>query len=117
MAVPRGTPAGVLNPKRPIGNTPAALAMELIIRSLSDCGTSCNRLRHRSDMPPPRTSRFGSPLVLSRVHWVRLELVVEVRYLAWTDDNQLRQVIYQGLQEDKPPTEVRRPAPHPKPSC
>jgi ATP-dependent DNA ligase len=27
---------------------------------------------------PPRTNRFGSPLVLSRVHWVRPELVVEV---------------------------------------
>ena len=23
------------------------------------------------DVPPPRTSRFGAPLVLSRVHWVR----------------------------------------------
>ena len=27
--------------------------------------------------PPPRDSRFGSPLKLSRVHWVRPELVVE----------------------------------------
>jgi bifunctional non-homologous end joining protein LigD len=27
---------------------------------------------------PPRASRFGSPLVLSRVHWVRPEIVVEV---------------------------------------
>ena len=44
------------------------------------------------DVPPPRTSRFGSPLVLSRVHWVRPELVVEVKYLAWTVDNLLRQV-------------------------
>jgi hypothetical protein len=26
------------------------------------------------DRPPPRDSRFGSPLVLSRVHWVRPEL-------------------------------------------
>src|SRR5437899_1141829 len=33
------------------------------------------------DVPPPRTSRFGSPLVLSRVHWVRPELVAEVKYL------------------------------------
>jgi bifunctional non-homologous end joining protein LigD len=66
------------------------------------------------DVPPPRTSRFGSPLVLSRVHWVRPELVVEVKYLSWTDDNLLRQVIYQGLREDKPPSEVRRPVPHPK---
>ena len=28
--------------------------------------------------PPPRDSRFGSPLQLSKVHWVKLELVVEV---------------------------------------
>jgi ATP-dependent DNA ligase len=31
--------------------------------------------------------------VLSRVHWVRPELVAEVKYLTWTDDN-LRQVVY-----------------------
>jgi DNA ligase D-like protein (predicted ligase) len=66
------------------------------------------------DLPPPRTNRFGSPLVLSRVHWVRPELVVEVKFLTWTDDKLLRQVIYQGLREDEPPTEVRRPVPHPK---
>ena len=63
------------------------------------------------DKPLPRTNRFGSPLVLSRVHWVRPELVVEVKYLAWTEDNLLRQVVYQGLREDKDPREVRRPAP------
>ena len=28
--------------------------------------------------PPPRGTWFGSPLVLSRVHWVRPEMVVEV---------------------------------------
>jgi bifunctional non-homologous end joining protein LigD len=26
-------------------------------------------------VPPPRTSRFGSPLELNRVHWVRPEPV------------------------------------------
>ena len=57
-------------------------------------------------MPPPRDSRFGSPLVLSRVHWVRPELVPEVKYLTWTDDNLLRQVVYEGLREDKPAAEV-----------
>ena len=66
-------------------------------------------------VPPPRTSRFGSPLVLSRVHWVRPELVAEVKFLTWTDDNLLRQVVYEGLREDKPAAEVRRPVPHPKP--
>jgi DNA ligase D-like protein (predicted ligase) len=67
------------------------------------------------DKAPPRTNRFGSPLVLSRVHWVRPEIVVEVKYLTWTDDNLLRQVVYEGLREDKPSTEIRRPVPHPKP--
>jgi DNA ligase D-like protein (predicted ligase) len=68
------------------------------------------------EVPPPRSSRFGSPLVLSRVHWVRPELVAEVKYLTWTDDNLLRQVVYEGLREDKPAAEVRRALPHPKPA-
>jgi DNA ligase D-like protein (predicted ligase) len=63
------------------------------------------------EVPPPRSNRFGSPLVLSRVHWVRPELVAEVKFLTWTDDNLLRQVVYQGLREDKPAAEVRRPVP------
>lgn len=67
------------------------------------------------EVPPPRTSRFGSPLVLSRVHWVRPELVAEVKFLTWTDENLLRQVVYEGLREDKPAGEVRRPVPHAKP--
>jgi DNA ligase D-like protein (predicted ligase) len=66
------------------------------------------------DTPPPRSTRFGSPLVLSRVHWVRPELVAEVKYLTWTGDNLLRQVVYEGLREDKPASEVRRPVPHPR---
>jgi bifunctional non-homologous end joining protein LigD len=64
-------------------------------------------------VPPPRRTRFGAPLVLSRVHWVRPELVAEVKYLTWTEDNLLRQVVYGGLREDKPVAEVRRSGPHP----
>jgi bifunctional non-homologous end joining protein LigD len=64
------------------------------------------------DQAPPRSNRFGSPLVLSRVHWVRPKLVVEVKYLTWTEDNLLRQVAYEGLREDKDPREVRRPVPN-----
>jgi bifunctional non-homologous end joining protein LigD len=66
------------------------------------------------DIPPPRDSRFGSPLILSRVHWARPELVAEVKYLTWTEDNLLRQVVYEGLREDKPAADVRRTAPYPK---
>jgi len=40
-----------------------------------------------------------------------------VKYLAWTGDNLLRQVVYEGLREDKPAAEVRREMPHQKPGC
>ena len=74
--------------------------------------------------PPPRyrqhgarptfsgNSRFGSPLVSSRVHWVRPEMVVEVSYLTWTEDGLLRQVVYLGEREDEPAAEVRRSPPY-----
>jgi ATP-dependent DNA ligase len=67
------------------------------------------------EVPPPRSSRFGSPLVLSRVHWVHPELVAEVKYLTWTSDNLLRQVVYEGLREAKPASEVRREWPNSRP--
>jgi DNA ligase D-like protein (predicted ligase) len=62
-------------------------------------------------VPPPRGTRFGSPLVLSRVHWVRPEMVVEVSYVEWTPDGLLRHVVYLGEREDKPAIEVRRDRP------
>lgn len=58
--------------------------------------------------PPPRGGRFGSPLVLSRVHWVRPEMVVEVSFAEWTPDGLLRHVVYLGEREDKPAIDVRR---------
>jgi hypothetical protein len=35
---------------------------------------------------------------------------------AWTEDNLLRQVVYEGLREDKPAADVRRAVPYLKPS-
>jgi DNA ligase D-like protein (predicted ligase) len=63
-------------------------------------------------IPPPRGTRFGSPLVLSRMHWVRPEVVVEVSYAEWTPDGLLRHVVYLGERQDKLATEVRRSPPH-----
>jgi len=62
---------------------------------------------------PPHES-LASPLILSRVHWVRPALLAEVKYLTSTQDSRLREVIYEGLREDKPASEVRREVPHPK---
>lgn len=61
--------------------------------------------------PPPRGSRFGSPLVLSRVHWVQPEMIVEVSYVEWTPDGLLRHVVYLGEREDKAATDVIRDRP------
>ena len=61
--------------------------------------------------PPPRKSRFGSPLALSRVHWVKPSLVAEITYLTWTDDGLLRHTVFLGLREDQPASQVRREVP------
>ena len=78
---------------------------------LPTCCGACSRCeidRMPLDVASPRSTRFGSPLVLSRVHWVRPELVVEVKYLTWTEDSLLRQVVYKGEREDKQAREVVR---------
>jgi bifunctional non-homologous end joining protein LigD len=56
---------------------------------------------------PPRDNRFGSPLELSRVHWVRPKLVVEVTFLSWTADGLVRQAVYQGIRGDKAARDVK----------
>ena len=59
-------------------------------------------------VPPSRKTRFGSPLILSSVHWVEPKLVAEITYLTWTTDNLLRHTVYVGLREDKPAEQIRR---------
>jgi ATP-dependent DNA ligase len=49
---------------------------------------------------------------VSRVHWVRPEVVVEVTYLTWTEGGLLRAVSYEGQREDKPARQVVRSVPH-----
>ncbi len=43
-----------------------------------------------------------------RVHWVRPELVVQVRFSNWTAGGSLRHPAFQGLREDKAPLQVKR---------
>ena len=65
------------------------------------------RKTSRLSVRPPRSTRFGSPLVISRVHWVEPSLVAEITYLTWTADNLLRHTVYVRLREDKPANQVR----------
>ena len=55
-----------------------------------------------------RTASASNPLAVGRVHRVRPELVAEVKFLAWTEDNLLRQVAYEGQREDKSSSEPKR---------
>jgi ATP-dependent DNA ligase len=57
---------------------------------------------------PLGDNRFGAPLELKRVHWVRPELVAKVTYLTWPKDGLLRAVVYQGLRDDKRAGDVWR---------
>ncbi len=54
--------------------------------------------------PPTGRERRG-------VHWVRPELVAEVEFSDWTDDNILRHASFEGLREDKAPEEIVRETP------
>jgi bifunctional non-homologous end joining protein LigD len=56
-------------------------------------------------------------LILSRVHWGRPELVAEIKFLTWTEDNLLCQVVYEGLREEKQASEICRPVPRPRPAA
>jgi bifunctional non-homologous end joining protein LigD len=51
--------------------------------------------------PPP-------PLVAREAHWVRPEVVVEVEFGHWTDENRLRHPVYLGQRIDTEPTAVIR---------
>ena len=62
-------------------------------------------------VPPPRVTRFGGRFALSKVHWVRPELVSEITYLSWAEDGLLRHTEFFSLRDDKPAREVRRERP------
>jgi bifunctional non-homologous end joining protein LigD len=48
------------------------------------------------------------PKTNERPHWVRPELVAQIKFTEWTDDNKLRHPVYLGLRDDKRPREVVR---------
>ena len=56
-----------------------------------------------------KSSPFSTPVRTNeKAHWVRPEVVVEVKFNEWTDDNRLRQPIFLGVRDDKDAREVTR---------
>ncbi|MCC7009462.1 MAG: DNA ligase D [Acidobacteria bacterium] len=62
-------------------------------------------LRDRETRESPFADRVRTA---ERAHWVRPDLVAEVRFTEWTSDGLLRQPVYLGMREDKEATSVRR---------
>ena len=52
------------------------------------------------DVPPPMTNETP--------HWVKAQLVAQVRFTEWTDEGRLRHPAYLGLRDDVDPKAVRR---------
>jgi len=50
--------------------------------------------------PKPKTNE--------RPHWVRPEIVAQIKFTEWTADGKLRHPVYLGLRDDKKPTDVHR---------
>jgi bifunctional non-homologous end joining protein LigD len=62
-----------------------------------------------------RLERKSSPFSTTvrtneKAHWVKPEVVVEVKFNEWTADNRLRQPIFLGVRDDKDAREVTREA-------
>lgn len=64
-----------------------------------------------ADLPEERTGRYGQGItasVMKRCHWLKPELVAELKFAEWTRDHRLRQPVFLGLREDKPAKKVVR---------
>jgi bifunctional non-homologous end joining protein LigD len=67
-------------------------------------------LRDKLDAIEQKTMPFTAITADGRkdAHWVKPEVVVQVRFATWTADHLVRQAAYQGLREDKAAKDVRR---------
>lgn len=63
------------------------------------------------NLPEKRSGRFGAGITVAEMrhcHWLKPQLVCQVKYAEWTRDGKLRQPVFLGLREDKAAKEVVR---------
>jgi len=63
------------------------------------------------NIPEAKAGRYGSGVTVAemkRCHWLKPELVGQVKFSEWTRDGKLRQPVFLGLRQDKDAREVRR---------
>lgn len=67
-----------------------------------------------ADLPEERTGRYGQGItaaVMKKCHWIKPELVAQIKFAEWTRDGRLRQPVFLGLREDKEARSVIRETP------
>ena len=69
------------------------------------------RLRDRLASRERKTPPFAAGDPPSDAHWVRPDLVAEIRFTEWTEDGRLRHPVFLGLRRDKEPEDVHREHP------
>ena len=68
-----------------------------------------------ANLPDTRAGRWGQGITraaMRRCHWLKPELVGQVKFSEWTRDDRLRQPVFLGLREDKAARDVVREEPH-----
>jgi len=63
------------------------------------------------NLPEKRKSRYGQNITTSEMkkcHWLKPQLVCQIKFAEWTRDESLRQPVFLGLREDKDAKEVVR---------
>jgi bifunctional non-homologous end joining protein LigD len=68
--------------------------------SLRDMRDKLDRLERN------RSPFVNTPRTNERAHWVKPEIVVEVKFAEWTSDDRLRQPIFLGVRDDKDARDV-----------
>jgi bifunctional non-homologous end joining protein LigD len=63
------------------------------------------------DLPDVKKSRWGAGVTaddMKEMRWVKPKLVVQIRFVQWTEDGRLRHAAYLGIRQDKKAADVRR---------
>lgn len=66
------------------------------------------------DLPEARPGRYSEGItasVMKHCHWLKPQLVAQIKFSEWTRDGRLRQPVFLGLRPDKPAKKVVRETP------
>jgi DNA ligase D-like protein (predicted ligase) len=65
------------------------------------------------DLPNSRTSHWGAGITaeqMAEMHWVKQQVVAQIRFVEWTAEGHLRHAAFLGLRSDKAAADVKREA-------